>query len=66
MNGTTGITSLFLNVNGHVFHVSNLTNKETLTLSIASALHAGTSNHITVVGVGPTGSSADFFLGPPA
>jgi hypothetical protein len=65
LNATPGIQTLTLNVNGKLFQYRNLVSGQKLVIAIGSALRPGNANQITAVGVGPKGSTATLFIGPP-
>jgi len=57
-NGTPGVESVRLEVNGHTFSVTALQNGETRTLDVSSGMHKGSDNTIRVIAHGPRDSSA--------
>ncbi len=56
-NGTPGISTLVVTANSHVF-VLRLTNGQTATLNLASALKAGNKNTVSFIAAGPANASA--------
>jgi hypothetical protein len=57
-NGKPGLEAVDVLVNGHAFHLDNLHDEQTRTLSVASAMRSGSHNTIRVIDHGPLGSSA--------
>jgi hypothetical protein len=62
VNGSDGLATLEVTVNGRKFKASGLKDGETRTLDISSALHPGDDNVVSLKGTGKPGSWADVFI----
>jgi hypothetical protein len=60
-NGSPGLRTLIVTVNGRVFRVT-LARGASRTLNVSSAMHRGKTNVIRLLGRGPNGSSADVVI----
>lgn len=61
-NGSPGLTDLQITVNGTVFDLNNLTDSESLTVDVSSAMAAGGNNTITLTATGKPGGSASVVI----
>jgi hypothetical protein len=62
INGSEGLATLEVTVNGRKFKASGLKDGETVTLDISSALNPGDNNVVSLKGTGKPGSWADVFI----
>jgi hypothetical protein len=62
MNGSPGLATLEVKVNGQKFKASGLKDGETRTLDISSAMQPGDNNVVGLKGTGKPGSFADVFI----
>jgi hypothetical protein len=62
MNGTPGLRNVEAWVNGVKYKVRDLKDGESAVIDIASALHAGDNNVVTLKGKGKKGSTADILI----
>ncbi|HYG65354.1 MAG TPA: hypothetical protein VEL74_22420 [Thermoanaerobaculia bacterium] len=62
INGSSGLATLEVKVNGQKFKASGLKDGETRTLDISSAMQPGDNNVVGLKGTGKPGSWADVFI----
>jgi len=61
-NGSVGLRTLRVTVNGRVFVLSHLRSNVVRILDVSGAMKPGLRNTVTFRGYGPRGSSADVVL----
>jgi hypothetical protein len=61
-NGTPGVRSVTLNVNGTTFRISKLRDGEVRTVDISSAMRPGTNNVVSAVARGQPGTTASIVI----